>query len=316
MQVLVALALFPVLAFSRALSLMPTEWIGIFGWGLGNTLLFLGFRKKIVSGNLDLAFGKELTEVERKRLLKKIYIHIGTLFIEIARNFTMTAKQRIEEMQVSDEDLNRIKSYLSPGMGAIFISGHLANWELFATGLAARGIPGSIIVKKMNNPVSQAILERQRNLTQIELIYSGGVLERIKENLKRGRAIGFILDQNTTGKKGIRVNFFGVPASSIKGLATVVRETKAKVIPMCAFRQPSGKHKLYIGQPIPYLTADTIPDGPERMAREEWLNTQQYQSAFEQLVRMHPEQWLWIHRRWKADRTPLVPGKEHLENLI
>lgn len=316
MRAVAKIVLIPLLLFSHFLGALNPKGIGILGRGFGNFLRVAGFRKKVVLSNLELAFGSSKSDEERAQLVRAIYQHIGTLFLEIARNFSLTKKQRLRELRISPENLRRIQQAVKNGPGAVFITGHIANWELFAMGTAAYGVPVSIVVKKMNNAISQALIERQRLGTDLELIYSGGAIEQMKKHLARSRAVGFMVDQNTTGKKGIRANFFGVPASSIRGLAKLVHDQKTSIVPICSFRLPCGNHEVTVLDPLPYLEASELPAGsPERWAREEWINTQQYQSAVEKLIRMHPEQWMWIHRRWKTSRTPLDPHTAHLENL-
>lgn len=309
-------ALVPILLLANVLNLIGKNIFTAAGVAFGDFLRLAGFRTKIVRANLQLALGEEISAETLQALEKKIYRNIGTVFLEIARNFSFSAERMRQEVQIDPACRAKIDSILSQGKGAVFISGHLANWELFAMGMAAHGYPVMIVVKKMNNPVSQALIERQRLKTGLGVIYSGGTIEKMKAELKNGKAIGFMLDQNTTGKKGIRANFFGVPASSIRGLAGLVRETGAPVVPICAVRGADGKHFVRLLEPLAYLKAGELPEGsPERAAREEWLNTQQYQGAVEELVRKQPEQWLWIHRRWKANRTKFIPGHEHLENI-
>ncbi len=316
MKLVARIILVPLLLFSYFLALLSPRAIGHLGKCLGALLGAVGFRGKVLNTNLELALSRELPADQRALLATKIYRHIGTLFIEIARNFTMSGPQRLRELHVSEADLARIRNTLAEGKGAVFITGHIANWELFATGMAAWGFPVSIVAKRMNNAIAQTLIELQRIKTKIEIIYSGGALEQMEKHLKRGRAIGFMVDQNTTGTRGIRANFFNVPAASIRGLAKLVRETGTAVVPICAFRLPDGRHEVRLLDPLPYLKASHLPEGsPERLAREEWLNTQQYQVALEQLIRLHPEQWMWIHRRWKTSRTPLDAETAHLENL-
>jgi Kdo2-lipid IVA lauroyltransferase/acyltransferase len=316
MKFLARLALAPILALAYSLAACSPPTMGRLGRGLGALLLALGFRKKIVETNLTLALGNELSAAEIERLVKQVYSHIGTLFLEIARNFGLSRQQMCEEIAVSEKTMARLNGVMAQGKGAVFITGHIANWELFAMAMAVRGVPLSLVVKKMNNALSQALIERQRERTGLEIIYSGGAIEKMKEALGRGRGIGFMVDQNTTGKKGIRVNFFHVPASSIRGLAALARDTGAPIVPVCAFRQPCGKHEMMIYEPLPYLQDISLPAGsPERLAREEWLNTQQYQASIESMVREHPDQWLWIHRRWKTSREPLNAATAHLENM-
>ena len=300
----------PILAVSHSLRAIGLKLLGRMGQASGLFLFYLHFRRSIVFSNLRLALGAELDEREIHSLARKIYRNIGITFLEIARNFSLSRQEMQNSLQLSEVDKQYIQSCLDRGRGIVFISAHIANWELLAMGLAVHGFPAAIVVKKMTSRISQFLIERQRLKTGLEVIYPGGTIERMRSILKKGRIVGFMVDQNTTGKKGIRVNFFGVPASSIRGLSSLVKDTGAAVIPICAFREPDGTHRVKILPELSYLTDDS----PESLLREEWLNTQQYQAAIETLIRMRPEQWLWIHRRWKADRKPIQFETAHLEN--
>jgi Kdo2-lipid IVA lauroyltransferase/acyltransferase len=284
------------------------------GRGLGRFLRLVGFRTKIVKDNLELALGDEKTKEELQILEKKIYDNIGTQFLEIARNFTIKKEQAIKELTVSPEFARILDKMKAEGRGMVAISAHMANWELFPFGMAIRGYPISIIAKKMSNPISQKLVEDRRTQGGFNIIYAGGTLAKMAEGLKRGQFIGFMVDQHMPGPRGIRANFFGVPAASIRGLAQLAKDTQCAIIPMCIFRNPDGTHHFHMMEELPYLRAEELPEGSEeRKLREEWLNTQQYQTAIEKLVRMHLDQWLWIHRRWKADRTPLNIPTTHMD---
>ena len=188
----------------------------------------------------------------------------------------------------------------------MFISAHIGNWELFACGVSARDFPVSVIAKKMSGGISQALVESRRKETALKIIYTGGTLQKMAEDLGEGRFVGFMVDQHMPGKKGIRVNFFGVPAASIRGLSKLAKETQCKIIPMCAVRADDGYHDIVLLPELPYIhVTDSTLSAEARWEKEEWLNTQNYQHAIEKLIMHAPEQWLWIHRRWKAKRDPL-----------
>ncbi len=303
----------PVLGFSYLLRSMSLTAFGRAGAVLGRLLYLLSFRKSVVSSNLCLALGEELSAEAKEELTRNIYKSLGRTFLEIARNFSLNKTQMQKELHFSESDKSRIQEILDRKQGIVLLSAHIANWELLAMGVASHGIPTAIVVKKMNSAISQALIERQRQRTGLEVIYSGGAIEKMKVALKAGKVIGFMMDQNTTGKKGIRCNFFGVPASSIRALSAMVRDTGAAVIPICAYRKADGTHEVHLGSELPYLRSD-LADPEERRLREEWINTQQYQGALEAMIRRKPEQWLWIHRRWKTSREPLCAESAHLEN--
>ncbi len=311
------LLLAPLLLFSYFLQALGLRGFSALASVVGALLYYLNFRKKIVRANLQLALGSELSFEEIENLMKRNYKNTAQVFLGIARNFSLSREKIKAEMKIGKEDKTALFKVLAQGKGAIIISAHIANWELFATGMAAHGFPVSVVVKKMNNPLAQKLIERQRIKTGMEVIYSGNTLVKMKETLRRGHVIGFMVDQNVTGKKGIRANFFGVPAASIRGLANLVKETGVHVVPVCAFRLPDGTHEVKALPPLEYLTAENPSlSEAEKILREEWLNTQQYQSSIETLIRLHPEQWLWIHRRWKTDRTPIDVAKAHLEKPL
>lgn len=306
--------LMPLMVFSSFLRFLKPSSIGRLGRGLGWFLQKVGFRTKIVQKNLALALGKEKSPEELQKLQTQIYQHVGTLFIEIARNFTLTKEDFLRELSVDHRDLEKINQIKNEGRGAIVISAHIANWELFPAGMAARGVPVSIIAKKMSSSVSQKLIEDRRATAGFDVIYAGNTLVKMAAALKQGQFIGCMLDQHMPGKKGLRVHFFDVPAASIRGIATLARETRCRIIPMCIYRQLDGTHRLHVMDEVEYIEAKNLPEGsPERILREEWLNTQKYQMVLEQMIRQQLDQWLWIHRRWKADQTPLNPSTAHLD---
>jgi KDO2-lipid IV(A) lauroyltransferase len=310
---MVKLMLAPLLILSKAINLLGLRGLVVAGGALGSLLFLLGFRKKVVMGNLNLAFGKEKTPQEIEDLARKVYRNTGILFLEIARNFTTDADQMRRELETPPEELEKIKAIHDRGQGMVVVSAHVANWELFAMGMACHGCPVAIVAKKMSSPAAQELLEQRRVRTGVTIIYPGGVLERMGECLREGKMVGFMVDQHINGARGLRANFFGTPAASIRGLANLIKETGAPVVPICAFRLPNGKHTIKVFDEVPYIKVTDLPEGSEeQIAREEWVNTQNYQNVIEDLIRTHPEQWLWIHRRWKADRTPFDEKTIHL----
>jgi Kdo2-lipid IVA lauroyltransferase/acyltransferase len=302
----VRLVIVPLLLFSYLIKLTGRRGLLFFGHALGLILLFFGFRKKIVQSNLQLAYGNEKTPEELSILLRKIYKNVGLTFLEIARNFTLTTEDLHRELILLPEDEKKLREIQGRGRGAVVISAHIANWELFGMGIPTYNIPVGMVVKKMTNPIAQELIEQRRARTGVVIIYPGGTLEKMKECLRQNIFIGCMMDQHIHGKNAVRTNFFGVPVASIRGFAQLARETRVPFIPICCFRTGKGDQVVKLYDEIPYLTADELPENsPERVAREEYLNTQQYQKAIEVMVREHPEEWLWIHRRWKADRTPI-----------
>lgn len=316
-KILIKIILLPLILFSLALRSLPLRWLGKWGQGLGALLQAVGFRTRIVQDNLNLSLGHEKSPEDLKDLQNKIYAHIGTLFLEIARNFSLTRQDYIDEVEVSAEDLEKLDRLKKEGRGMLVISAHTGNWEIFPASMAARGYPVSIVAKRMSNPIAQSLIEDRRLTTGFEVIYTGNTINKITESIRQGRFVGCMVDQHQPGSRGVRANFFGMPAASIRGLANLARETKCLVLPMYVYRQENGIHRLKFMEPLEYIEAPELPTGsPERLLREEWLNTQKYQECLEYMIRQNLPQWLWIHRRWKANRTPLRFDTAHLEQNL
>ncbi|MBY0385208.1 lysophospholipid acyltransferase family protein [bacterium] len=314
---LTRILLIPLMTFSYFLRALPLKGVGFLGAGLGAILQLVGFRTTIVENNMQLCLAHEKSPQEIRQLKKQFYRHIGTLFLEIVRNFTLTREQFVNEVYIAPKDLEKLDQMKARGQGMLVISAHIANWEIFPSSIAGRGYPVSIVAKKMSSPISQTLIEQRRITAGFDVLYTGNTLNKIKEAISKGVFVGCMVDQHQGGPKGIRVNFFGTPAASIRGLANLAREIRCTVMPICIYRQPDGTHRLHIMDELTPIEAPELPAGsPERFLREEWLNTQKYQEVIEQMIRQHPEQWLWIHRRWKANKTPLNFSTAHLEQNV
>jgi KDO2-lipid IV(A) lauroyltransferase len=122
-------------------------------------------------------------------------------------------------------------------------------------------------------------------------------LDSILEVLSRGAIVVYVLDQHAGPRDGIPVEFLGHPASTFKSLAILALSTGAPVIPACSWRQPNGKHVLRFENPLPLLDSENFNEAIR-------LNTQSYNAAIERMLLPHPEQWIWMHRRWKLQTRP------------
>jgi KDO2-lipid IV(A) lauroyltransferase len=314
-KLVVKLVVALLLGFSYSIKAIGRRRLVKVGHGLGVFLLFCGFRKKIVEANLKLAYGKEKSPEELEILLRKVYKNVGLTFLEIARNFSLSAEDLRRELIVPPAEEAKLREIEARGQGAVVVSDHTANWEIFGMGIPLYNFSVAMVVKKMSSPVAQALIERRRASSGVTIIYPGGTVNKMKECLANKMFIGCMMDQHINGRNGIRTNFFGVPAASIRGFAQIARETRVPFIPICCYRTGNGDQVLKVFPELHYISAEEYPENsPERILREEFLNTQQYQTAIETMIRERPEEWLWIHRRWKADRTPLVFETAHLEN--
>ena len=174
------------------------------------------------------------------------------------------------------------------GRGVLFATAHLGNWELSAFAHALMTGPMNVVVRPLDNPLIDRMVERRRALTGNRPIGKKDFARAILKALAANEAVGMLIDQNAALDTGVFVDFFGVPACAGTGFAKFAAHSGAVVIPGFAlWNEQEGRYVLRFHPPLE-MTGDTARD------------TQALQSNLEAVIRAHPEQWLWIHRRWKT----------------
>jgi len=177
---------------------------------------------------------------------------------------------------------------LAAGKGVIFATGHLGNWELSAHAHALMSQPMSFVVRPLDNPLLDTLSTRLRQMSGNEVIGRNDLIRPILRALHSNRAVGILADQNVAASEGVFVDFFGRKACADAGLARLAARTGAAVVPGFAVWSESERRFILKFYPPLSLSGDEIAD------------TQTVQSALERAIREYPDQWLWIHRRWKT----------------
>jgi KDO2-lipid IV(A) lauroyltransferase len=149
-----------------------------------------------------------------------------------------------------------------------------------------------MVVKSFPKSVDRVVSEIRRS-AHLALIPASGGLDPIRQALKRNEAVAFVLDQNATRRIGVFVDFFGSPACTMSALAVLALRTKAPVLPVAAYRDPAGRHHLVVHPPIPAAEGANLKDAIAK-------TTRRYNEYLEEQIRLHPEQWLWTHKRWRT----------------
>jgi KDO2-lipid IV(A) lauroyltransferase len=191
--------------------------------------------------------------------------------------------------RVSIEGLSHFESADALGRGMLLLTAHYGNWELLAASHALARFPLSVVMRPLDSTAFESILERFRLRSGVELITKRRALTDIVDALRRRRMVGILLDQNASRREGVFVPFFGVPASTSKGMALIALRTGAPVLPVFIRRRPDGRHVVYAGAPVP------VPSDGDVVAF-----TRAFNEAIEAAIRRAPEQWFWLHRRWKT----------------
>ncbi len=279
--------------------------IGLF---LGLLLGRLRWRHALVQSNLQLAFPGATTEAVSYRncLARGFYRHFGNLVVELACQFGDWRNWVVRNCELSG--LEHWEDAVARGRGVLFIASHLGNWEAMAASfsLAVERRPhsrGLLIVTKHLKPewLHQAF-ERNRLKSRVRGTYEPRTMRDVLTELKKGGTVGFVLDQYAGPPIGVRVPFFGLPVGTLQAPAAIARRTGAAVLVAECRRNELGRLKVRIHPIQAWISAEN----PHRELAE---NTASWVSAIEASVRSEPEQWLWSHRRFKGDLSPLSPDE-------
>jgi KDO2-lipid IV(A) lauroyltransferase len=228
----------------------------------------------------------ELAPAEWRRIADEVFESIARLLVALARF------PRIHRDNVADwiryEGYEHFEEGLRRGRGVLFATGHLGNWELSAFAHALLSSPMHVVVRRFDNPLLDALIERRRTLSGNRIIEKKDFARGILKALAANQAVGILIDQNTSPEEGVFVDFFGVPACSNTGFARIAAHSGAAVVPGCARWSESEKKYVLRFYPTVEISGDTAVD------------TQRLQAQLEAMIREQPGQWLWIHRRWKS----------------
>jgi len=271
--------------------LLPEGLAYQLGIGVGNAMRRLSPRHaRIVMTNLRLAFGGEKDERELRELARACYRHLGLCLTEF---FRLTAMSREEVRELAElRGVEHIEGALREGRGAILLTGHLGNWELAGSRIAAEGYPVVVIARAQRDNEITEHVRKTREEMGMRVLHRGAAARGSLRALRENKLVGILLDQNA-GDEGVFVEFFGHLASTAPGAAAFALKTGAAVLPTYGWREANNRHVVQVDAPVPLLkTGDRERDLLE--------NTATYTKVLEERIRLHPEQWFWLHKRWKA----------------
>jgi Kdo2-lipid IVA lauroyltransferase/acyltransferase len=240
--------------------------------------------------NLRLAF-PEWSEAERARVVKGMVRNLGWLMAEFAHLPRLT-RENIEAVMVQDGFENFLAAECL-GRGVLFLTGHFGTWELTPFAHALYHKPMYFLMRPIRNPRVNALVNRYRGLCGNRAIEKNESARTVLRVLRDGGAVGILADQNTTPAEAVFVDFFGIPAATTAGLARLARRTGAAVLPAHSYWDPSlGKYVLHYEPALELVNSDD----EEADIR---AHTALFNQALEGFVRRFPDQWFWVHRRWK-----------------
>ncbi|MGH9356316.1 MAG: lysophospholipid acyltransferase family protein [Terriglobia bacterium] len=250
--------------------------------------------------NLALAY-PEWGPRRRRRVLFTSFLNLGRMLADFA-HFPRWNRTNIESLIVYDGYEHFLRAS-NRGTGVIFLTAHFGGWEIGSFAHGIYGNPVNFVVRRLDNPLVDALIDRYRCLSGGRAIEKGDFARQALRSLRRGESVGILMDQNMLPPEGVFVDFFGLKAGTTPGPARVAQKTGAPlVLGLVIWDEALRKYRLRF-EPLDWITRDD-PD------EEILVNTAQFTERLERYIRQYPEQWLWVHRRWKTrppGEPPLYP---------
>jgi KDO2-lipid IV(A) lauroyltransferase len=283
----------------KSLGLLPRPLARFVGAGLAGAACFLRAPlRRTAMFNLKLAY-PQMSERERRRIVRGMVRQMGWLAGEFSQ-FPKYTRENIERIVMLDGAEN-FEAGRCRGKGVIFLTGHLSAWELSSFAHALYGHPLHFLVRPLANGRVDLLINKYRCLSGNQPIEKNKSARAILNVLDEGGTVGILADVNTILQEGVFVKFFGIPASTTSGLARIALRTDAAVVPgFLSWDEQRRKYRLRF-EPVVELSRT----GSEEADVLE--NTARFTRVIEEQVRAHPDQWLWVHKRWKTRPTGEKP---------
>jgi Kdo2-lipid IVA lauroyltransferase/acyltransferase len=258
--------------------------------------------RTIAAKNLELAF-PDMTESERRRIVRNMVRQVGWMAGEFSQ-LPRYSRKNIEKIVVLD-GLENFQAARKLGKGVLFLTGHMSAWELAPFAQALYGNPLHFLVRPVTNSRVDDLINHYRCLSGNQPVDKNRSARAILKILAQGGTVGILSDHNTAGEEGIFANFFGIPAATTSGLARIALRTDAAVVPgFLAWDENLRKYRLGLQPAVPLIRT-----GDEEFDVRE--NTARFNRIIEDCIRNYPDQWFWLHKRWKTR----PPGAEPLYSI-
>lgn len=259
---------------------------------------YLVSRQRMVAlHNLRLAFPEKKDE-EIIKIARGVYRTIGIVAAEFFDIPKLTS-ENIREL-VEPDGLENLEKALAKGRGVLLFSAHFGNWELEAAAVALLVKPAVVIYRPLDSPFLESLVFHVRSAPGNKPLRKENAMLSMLRTLKKNGMLGILIDQNVDWYEGVFVDYFGRPACTTNGLALLALHSGAPVLPAYLVRLKEGRYRLVIEPEVEVI--DTGDRDADVLA-----NTQRFTRVIEDTVRKYPDQWLWIHQRWKTQRCQIPP---------
>jgi KDO2-lipid IV(A) lauroyltransferase len=247
-------------------------------------------RRRIALANLARAF-PDMAPAQRRRICRLSYQHLGLMVMELSRVLVRPVEQTLAGIRL--EGLEHLRSTMEQHGRALLLTAHLGNWELLPLACRLTGYRLSVVLRPLDAPWLDRLVGRLRDRSGVELIDKRAALRPVLRALMGGAMVGILLDQNAARHEGVFVPFFGRAASTSKALAVLALRTRTPIVPAFIWREDAGTHCIEVRVPL------AVPP-PGDLETSIVTLTARCTEAIETAIRDRPDQWLWMHDRWRT----------------
>ena len=278
--------------FIKILGILPRPLSRAFAIALSQLVYLLHFRlRQVGMRNLAMVF-PEKSVAELARILRGEFTSLGRQLAELCQ-FPRYTPQNVDQVVVYDGLENYERAY-ARGKGVLFLTAHFGGWELSAFAHSLHGHWLHIVMRPMDNVYLDRMIRRYRTMHGNQTVDKDDFVRGLLAAMKAGEVVGILMDTNMTPPQGIFVNFFGIPACTASGLARIALRTDAAVVPAFTIWDAAlGKYRLRFDPALELIRTGELE-------ADIAANTQRFTNVIEDYVRQYPDQWLWVHRRWKT----------------
>ena len=277
---------------------LPLWAIRALGRGMG--LLAYGLlwdQRRLTMEHLAIAFGSTLTPAKRRRVARGVFQNLAQNALEWMWLPRCSTKELLR--LTACEGIEHLRAALAQGNGAILVTAHFGNWEMITLSLTALGFKGAVLARRLRYSEYEAFLIALRGARGVPTLARGS-LKEVATLLRANQIVGMLPDQDIDSLDGVFVNFFGKAAYTPVGPAALSVMTGSPIVP-CVIRRDGTQFRLVVEPPL------RAPQGVERVQAIRLL-TQAWSEVIESYIRRDPDQWVWMHRRWKTQPHSAVPG--------
>jgi KDO2-lipid IV(A) lauroyltransferase len=295
----------PIRTAQLLLRLLPRRFALGLGRGIG-LLAYLADRRhrRVAHENIAACLPEGSEQATRRRIARRCFSHFGLVGVECLL-MPFRTRDEIRRLAVW-EGLEHLKAAHGKGKGVFVISGHLGNWEMVALLQGWSDLPMAMVTRPLDNPLLEDLLAGGRSRSGNRIVHKRRAVRGMMEALRNGWCVALVIDQDFPKSERVFVDFFGRPAATAPTLGVLALRTGAPIVPVVSEALPDGRYRIRYLPPVePRLSGDRESDILDIMSR--------CTSILENEIRRNPEQWLWMHRRWKTRPKPPKPPAEAAE---